>query len=128
MRPRQLWILSSSAFVGMLGCAAAVPPPNSEWAAAQADVGRAEESGAAAVPDAKLHLQQALEDLAKSKQVMGDDNKRAASLCNLASAEAQLARSLAKEAAAQKQAGEAEEDARRTTHGDTQSFVRGAAQ
>lgn len=125
MTPRQLRIFTSSAFVGVLGCASTVPPPNGEWAAAQADVGRAEESGAASVPDAKLHLQQALEDLAKSKQVMGEDNKRAASLCNLASAEARLARSLAKQAAAQKQAREAEDDVQRTTGGDTQSLGKG---
>ena len=57
------------------------------------------------MPDAKLHLQLAQEDLAKSKQLIDQDNKRAASLIALARVEAQLALSLAKqqkaEAAAQ---------------------------
>ncbi|MBV9946249.1 MAG: hypothetical protein JOZ69_05325, partial [Myxococcales bacterium] len=33
------------------GCASRVPPPNDQWAAAQADVGRAQAGGAPDVPD-----------------------------------------------------------------------------
>ena len=57
-----------------------LPPPNDEFAAAQTDVGRAEAGGAPTVPDAKLHLQLAQEDLQKSKDLIDKDNKRAASL------------------------------------------------
>ena len=112
MTPNRIRAIASCAFFCAIGCGPPVPPPNNEWAAAQVDVGRAEARGAADVPDAKLHLQQAFEDLAKSKQAMGGDNKRATSLCNLARAEAQLALSLAKKAAAQKDANEAENEAR----------------
>jgi hypothetical protein len=74
-----------------------VPPPNDQFAAAQADVGRAQSAGAPDIPDAKLHLQLAQEDLVRSKQLMGDDNRRALTLIEVARAEAQLALSLAKE-------------------------------
>lgn len=93
-----------------VGCASNFPPPNDQWAAAQNDVGRAQAGGAPQVPDARLHLQLAQEDLQKSHQVMGDDNKRATTLCALARAEAQLALSLAKQAAAQDQAMKAQGD------------------
>src|SRR5271155_3089230 len=85
---------------GMFACEANLPPPNNEWAAAQADVGRAQAGGAPGVPAAKLHLQLAQEDLATSKQLFERDNRRAATLVALARSEAQLALSLSKEAVA----------------------------
>jgi hypothetical protein len=91
-------------------CGSSVPPPSDEWAAAQADVGRAQSGGAPGVPDAKLHLQLAQEDLQKSKDLMDKDNKRAASLVALARVEAQLALSLAKAAAAEDSAQQAQQD------------------
>jgi hypothetical protein len=100
-----------------VACGSSLPPPNDEWAAAQADVGRAESGGAPAVPDAKLHLQLAQEDLAKSKQLIDNDNKRAASLIALARVEAQLALSLAKEQAAQDSAQRAQNDLQKTKGG-----------
>jgi hypothetical protein len=89
-------------------CASSVPPPNDEWAAAQADVGRAQAGGAPTVPDARLHLQLAVEDLQKSKALIGDDNRRALSLTEVARIEAQLALSLAKQAEADAQARRAQ--------------------
>jgi hypothetical protein len=94
-----------------LGCGSAVPAPNDQWAAAQADVGRAQAGGAPDVPDAKLHLQLAQEDLARAKQVMGEDNRRATTLTELARAEAQLALSLARQATWQYAARKAVYDA-----------------
>jgi hypothetical protein len=91
-------------------CGGSIPPPTDEWAAAQADVGRAEAGGAPGVPDAKRHLQLANEDLQKSKQLTDQDNKRAASLVALARAEAQLALSIAKASVAQAQARQAQQD------------------
>jgi len=85
----------------LLACGSSLPPPNDAWAAAQADLGRAQAGGAPAVPDARLHLQLAQEDLARSKTLMNNDNDRATSLVVLAQAEAQLALSLAKQAYAQ---------------------------
>jgi hypothetical protein len=91
------------------GCGSSLPPPNDEWAAAQADIGRAEAGGAPGVPDAKLHLQLAQEDLQKSKDMMDNkDNKRATSVIAVARAEAQLALSLAHAAQAQDQATQAQ--------------------
>jgi 3-methyladenine DNA glycosylase/8-oxoguanine DNA glycosylase len=92
------------------GCGSSLPPPNDEWAQAQTDVGRAEAGGAPSVPDAKLHLQLAAEDLQKSRDLMGQDNRRAASLIGLARAEAQLALSLAKAYQATAVAEQAQED------------------
>jgi hypothetical protein len=97
------------------GCASSVPPPRDQWAAAQADVGQAEGGGTPDQPDAMLHLRLAQEDLQKAKQLMGDDNKQAASLCALASAESQLALSLAKQAAAQSRALKAQSDLQSST-------------
>jgi hypothetical protein len=97
---------------GVLACGASVAPPNDQWAAAQADVGRAQSAGAPEIPDAKLHLQLAQEDLQKAKQLMGADNARASSLTELARAEAQLALSLAKHSIAQDAAQKADGDLR----------------
>lgn len=90
-----------------LGCGGSIPPPNDAWAAAQGDVGRAQTAGAPDVPAAKLHLQLAQEDLQQSRQLMGKDNDRAASLCAVASTEAQLALSLAAQAKAEQRAQDA---------------------
>jgi hypothetical protein len=74
-------------------------------------VGRAESGGAPAVPDAKLHLQLAHEDLQKSKGLIDNgDNKRAADLISVARVEAQLALSLAKQLQAEEQARKAQSD------------------
>jgi hypothetical protein len=96
----KFYVLPVSLAIGGLaaGCASVVPPPNDQWSAAQVEVGRAEAGGAPNVPDAKLHLQLAQEDLQKGKALMGDDNKRAATLILLASTEAELASTLAQAA------------------------------
>jgi hypothetical protein len=91
-------------------CGSSFPPPNDEYSAAQADVGRAEAGGAPGVPDAKLHLQLAQEDLQKSKALIDQDNKRAADLIAVARVEAQLALSLAKQQLAEDQARKAQSD------------------
>jgi hypothetical protein len=91
----------------LLACGSSFPIPNDQFAAAQKDVGRAQEGGAQAVPDAKLHLQLAQETLQKAKELMDKDNKRASSLIARASAEAELALALAKESQAKQDAQEA---------------------
>jgi hypothetical protein len=96
--------------MSLSACGGSLPPPNDEWAAAQADVGRAEAGGAPDVPDAKLHLQLAQENLQKSKALIDDDNSRAASLIAVARVEAQLALSLAKAQQATDQAHQAQTD------------------
>ncbi|HEX8790092.1 MAG TPA: DUF4398 domain-containing protein [Polyangiaceae bacterium] len=94
----------------VLACGGSIPPPNDEWAAAQADVGRAEAGGAPNVPDAKLHLQLAQEDLSKSKALIDQDNRRAADLIAVARVEAQLALSIAKQQIAEAEAQKAAAD------------------
>lgn len=96
-------------FMGV-ACGGTLPPPNGEYEAAQQDLGRAEAGGAPNVPDARLHLQLAQEDLQKSKDVSTQDGKRAASLLYLARTEAQLALSLAKAQQAQDAAQKAQAD------------------
>jgi hypothetical protein len=93
--------------LALAACGSSFPIPNDQFAAAQKDVGRAQESGAMSVPDAKLHLQLANETLAKAKEQMDKDNKRAASLIAVASAEAELAMAMAKESQAKAEAAEA---------------------
>jgi hypothetical protein len=102
--------MSALLSVVTFACGSSVPPPNDEWAAAQNDVGRAEQGGAPTVPDAKLHLQLAQEDLQKSKELIDKDNRRAASLAAVARIEAQLALSMAKAQQAQSQAQQAQQD------------------
>lgn len=108
-------IAAASIAAAMMACGASFPPPNNEWAAAQADVGRAQAGGAPGVPTARLHLQLAEEDLSTSKQLFDRDNRRAATLVALARTEAQLALSLSKEAVAQNEASAAEDTLAKST-------------
>jgi len=96
--------------ISLAACGGSIPPPNDEMIAANTDVGAAEAGGAPAVPDAKLHLELAEEDLRQSKTYMNEDNKRAASLVAVARVEAQLALSLAKAAQAADLARQAQQD------------------
>jgi hypothetical protein len=104
--------IATIALLAVMGaaCGSSFPPPNDEYSAAQADVGRAESGGAPGVPDAKLHLQLAQEDLQKSKALIDNDNKRAADLIAVARVEAQLALSLAKQQLAEESARKAQAD------------------
>ena len=104
-------LLASTALV--CGACASTPPPNDAWAAAQGDIGRAQASGAADVPDAKLHLKLAQEDLQMAKRILGSDDARAASLIEVARVEAQLASSLAKASAAEGAESRAADDLRK---------------
>src|SRR5215472_2804584 len=106
MRMRMALMAIASVSV-LMACGSSFPPPTDQYAAAEKDLGRAQEGGAAAVPDAKLHLQLAQEDLAKAKELMDKDNQRAASLISRASAEAELSLNLSKQAQAQAQAQQA---------------------
>jgi hypothetical protein len=115
MTPNTVRLVVWGAMTCAFGCGAAVPVPNDQWAAAQADVGRAQAAGAPDVPDAKLHLQLAQEDLQRAKQLMSTDNERAASLCEVARNEAQLAVSLARQAKAQDQAQKAQAEMQKST-------------
>jgi hypothetical protein len=106
-----------SLLLGLSACGSTFPPPNDEWSAAQADLGRAEGGGATSVPDAKAHLVVAREDLNTAKTLIDQDNRRAASLIALARTEAQLALSLAKAKAAQDSADQAQKDLQKVKGG-----------
>jgi hypothetical protein len=103
--------------IGVTACGASLPPPNTEWAEASNDVGRAQAGGAPGVPEAKLHLELAQEDLQKSKELINQDNRRAASLVAVARAEAQLALSLANAQKALVDARKAQEDLQKAKTG-----------
>lgn len=101
-------ILACLTLIGAaVACGSSIRPPTDQWAAAQADLGRAESSGAANDPDARLHVQLAQEDLAMAHRLMGHDNERATTLTQLARAEARLASSLAAKLTAEDDANKA---------------------
>jgi hypothetical protein len=108
MMPKPAIVAAWALLAGALGCGSSIPPPNDAWAAAQADVGRAQAGGAPDIPDAKLHLQLAQESLQRARRLMGTDNDRAGSLCSVASSEAQLAFALAKQARTEDEARSAQ--------------------
>jgi hypothetical protein len=110
MKPKAVFAVMVASAGLVAACASSFPPPNNEWAAAQGDVGRAQAGGAPNVPDARLHLQLAEEDLQKAKALIGNDNHRAATLTEVARSEAQLALSLGKQAEADTQARQAQDD------------------
>lgn len=87
--------------LALVGCGANTPPPNAEFAQAKLDLGRAQESGGG-VADAQLHMRLAQENLDSAKTLMATnnskDNERAAQIIARASAESELALSLAREA------------------------------
>jgi hypothetical protein len=98
-------------------CGGSLPPPNDEWSAAQANVAKAEGTGAAGVNDAKLHLQFAREALNQSKDILNTDPKRAGTLILVANAEAQLAISLTKAVEAETAAQKAQADVQKVKGG-----------
>ena len=84
--------------------------PQETLTAAKASVSGAEVAGAGANPDAALHLQRAKEQIAKAEALIADgDNEEAASMIDRATADADLALSLAKEAKAKTEAQETKE-------------------
>lgn len=92
-----------------VACGGAAVPQDS-LTAAQADVKGAEVGGAAENPKAALHLKLAKDQIAKAQAEINDgDNENAARTLDRAQADAELALALAKEAKAQGDASEANE-------------------
>jgi len=108
MKPKAVFAVMVASAACIAACASSFPPPNNEWAAAQGDVGRAQAGGAPNVPEARLHLQLAEENLQKAKALIGTDNQRAGTLTEVARSEAQLALALGKQAEADGQARQAQ--------------------
>ena len=76
----------------------------------EASIRAAEEVGALAVPDARLHLQLAKDQTAQARKLADDGDKRAGVMLTRAQADADLAVALAREATAHNEAARATED------------------
>jgi hypothetical protein len=87
------------------GCGSSVPPPNNEYAVAQQELGRAQEAGAAAVPEADAHYKLAQEYLDKANERINGEHKdyeRAQVLITRSRAESELAMELTRKVRAQR--------------------------
>lgn len=107
-------ILAIATVATTVACVA-TPPPRTQLAAAQAELEHAEVDGAVDMPDARLHLQLASEDLEQARRIAVDDPAHAASLAKVAYAEARLAGSLARRGDARARARAVEAELRKTT-------------
>jgi Domain of unknown function (DUF4398) len=97
----------------LVGCGGAAVPQEA-LTAAKASVSGAEVGGAGADPQAALHLQRAKEQLATAEKLIADgDNEQAAQVIDRATADADLALSLAREAKAKADAQETAEQLNR---------------
>ncbi len=96
------------AIAALSGCASSATIPAEKLAAPQAAAEAAKEMGAAQIPEAKLHLQLANQQIEQAKELLDSgDKERALRLLNRANADAELAVALTKQRAAQRQALEA---------------------
>jgi hypothetical protein len=80
-----------------------MPPPTNEYAVAQQELGRAQEAGAAAVPEAQEHYKHAQEYLDMANQRINGEHKdyeRASVLVGRSRAESELAMELTRESQA----------------------------
>lgn len=93
-----------------LGACGGAAVPQEQLTAAKAAISGAEVGGAATDPKAQLHLQRAKESVAKAEKLIADEeNEQAASVIERASADADLALALAREAGAKREAIETKE-------------------
>jgi len=82
-------------------CATAAPVPHDRLSASEASYRGAQEAGADAAPQAKLHLKLAEEEIGRAKALIAQQkNEEAARLLDRAKADAELAVGLAREAQA----------------------------
>jgi hypothetical protein len=101
--------------LALLGACASYPKPEQNLADSMATARGAEEAGAAAVPDAKLHLTLAQEEIETAKKLMKDEEyERADHMTLRASADAELALALAREEAAKREAQNAKQMAEKS--------------
>jgi hypothetical protein len=94
-------LASALALPSILACAG-YPAPNDRLANSYASIRSPEELGAAATPEAALHLKLAEEEQAKARAFMANnDNERADNMSLRANADAELAIALARNASAE---------------------------
>jgi hypothetical protein len=104
-------LLSGLAGVCVLAASAcaSTPEPTDRLVAAQSAMRAAKEVGISGVPQAQLHAQLAQEQLDKAEHLIKDgDNERAERLLLRATADAELALALSRQASAQQAADQAE--------------------
>jgi Domain of unknown function (DUF4398) len=89
------------------GCAGAPPVPAERFTDAEAEIRATQEIGAEKVPQAKLHLQQARDQLEAAKKLSKDKPEDAARKLEAAKAEAELANALTREQTARAEADSA---------------------
>lgn len=93
----------------LTGACATTPPPQAELTKAAGQVTAAEALDAERVPQARLHLELAREQIARAEQLIEDgDNDEARRAITRASADAELARALAVEDTTRREAEEAQ--------------------
>jgi DNA polymerase III delta prime subunit len=97
-----------------VACGAAVPVPTQQVNDTQAAIRGAEEVGAPSIPKAALHLKMAKDQLQTAQALISqDDNERARMTLDRARVDAELAISLAREAALRAKAADALEKIRK---------------
>lgn len=104
-------VLAAMAAVGAVGCGGAGLPPASvaSLASAQGSVRAAQEVGAEEVPRAALHLKYAKDQIADAERLLEEDeNDEAQVVLTMAESDAEVALELAKQAAAEEEAAQAE--------------------
>ncbi len=94
---------------GLAACGGSMPAPSNKLAIAEGGSRSAAEVGARGVPDAALHLKMADDQIAEAKEdIKNGDNEQADRVLGRASADAELALQLTKEAIARRVANEAQ--------------------
>ena len=101
------WVSVAAGVALGVACAGAPPVPQQRFIDANADINAAQEMGADKDPQAKIHLQQARDQLESANNLNKGEPAVAARKLDNAQAEAQLAGSLAREQATRAEAEEA---------------------
>jgi hypothetical protein len=101
-------LLSLALVVAGSGCAT-VPLSPERLEGAQSSVRAAQELGAGGIPKARLHLQLATDQIAESRKLAADGDKRAPLMLARGQADAELALGLAREVSVHLDAVQAEE-------------------
>lgn len=110
--------LACAAGILLMACGSSFPPPSERLATAEAASRTARELQADKEPQAALHLRLASEQIETAKALMSSgDNKRADEILQRASADAELAVQLAKEASTRKEAQETVEELKQLKSG-----------
>jgi hypothetical protein len=92
------FIVSLTLAIPFMTACAAAPPPSERMALAESAVRAAQEVGAERVPTAELHVRLAEDEIQKAKALSNNDqNERADTMLQRASADAELALALARE-------------------------------